>query len=324
MHLLTEKAFRFLINIFGCVFLFCLANLSIAKNTLFVLPDQGAQLLVDAIASAQSNLQITMYGFTNKKIARALIQQRQQGVHIQLLIESEPYKANNENTHIIQLLQAAGIEIHYASKKFALTHQKTLIIDQQRALILTDNFTYSGLYHQRNFIVDSDEANVVNPLIQLFNADWHDSTYIPEKNSVLMISPDNSWKTLSAFLRHTHAQLDIYASALTDKRIIHELLKQTATIRIIVAPSTKIFNQRKLCQHHIYIHELTKPTQHAKALLRDYDQKNELAYVGSVNLSYPSLSKNREVGILFSDKEAIAQLHTTFEKDWRNSHSICR
>ena len=73
----------------------------------------------------------------------------------------------------------------------------------------------------------------------------------------------------------------------------------------------------------IEVHQLKKLQQHAKALLRDYNHGNALAYVGSANLSYPSLSKNREVGLLLSDKTAIAKLNKTFETDWENSDSVC-
>ena len=40
------------------------------------------------------------------------------------------------------------------------------------------------------------------------------------------------------------------------------------------------------------------------------------AYTGSENLSYTSLNKNREVGVVLTEKLAISAMVTTFDKDW--------
>ncbi len=325
MHLLTGKILRLLINcILSGLLLFFFTSIS-AKTTLEALPHQGDQSVITAIKSAKHSIQITMYGFTDEKIAKALIQQQAHGVKVQLLIESEPYKASGENSHIIKQLKTAHIAIHYASSKFSLTHQKTILIDNKQAMVLTGNFTYSGFYHQRNIIVTTNNADIVENLNRLFIADWNQTNDSLLKNSSLVLSPDNSWAIFHTFIADTQQQLDIYALELTDKRVIRALLKKKSgvIIRIITSNPKNIIQKNKLCRQHIKIHQLKKLQQHAKALLRDYSRGKALAYVGSANLSYPGLSKNREVGLLFSDKTAIAKLNKTFEKDWRNSNSIC-
>lgn len=311
---------RFLISLL----LLCITSISFSKTQLIALPSQNEQALINIINSATNLIQITIYGFTDEKIAQALIQKQKNGVNVKILIEEQPYKANDENKKIINKLKNHDIKIHYTSKKFSLTHQKTILIDNQRAIILTDNFTYSGFHFQRNFILETDDTTIVKDLTRLFSADWNQTNYSLSKNPALVISPENSWKILNNLIRHTQKELDIYAAALTDKRIVHALLKQSdATIRIIISRNTKVFAKKSLCQHHIQIHYLKEIDQHAKALLRDYGQHNAFAYVGSANLTYPSLSKNREVGMTFSDKDAINKLHATFETDWKNSQSVC-
>jgi phosphatidylserine/phosphatidylglycerophosphate/cardiolipin synthase-like enzyme len=53
---------------------------------------------------------------------------------------------------------------------------------------------------------------------------------------------------------------------------------------------------------------------HVKAIIVD----EERAYFGSENLSWTSLSENREVGleILASDGEDVAAMEAVFESDW--------
>ncbi|MES2204948.1 MAG: phospholipase D-like domain-containing protein [Pseudomonadota bacterium] len=318
-RLWTENILRLLISLL----LFFSFVTSFAKTSLETLPHHGDQSIISELESAQNTLQITMYGFTDKKIAATLIKKQSQGVNVQLLIENEPYKASGENTQIIRQLKNAGIIIHNNSSTFSLTHQKTILIDQKRAMILTGNFTYSGVYHQRNFIITTDDTNVVKNLTELFEADWNQTHYFPAKNTAFITSPENSWQTLNQLINNTYQTLDIYALEVNDKRIIHALLKKNIKTRILISHSTRVIDKARLCQHRIAIHRLTKLDQHAKALLKDYGLNNALAYVGSANLTYSSLSKNREVGMLFSDKVALKKLNATFEKDWKNSISIC-
>ncbi len=306
----------------SCLLFFYFAT-GFAKTSLEALPHHGDQSIISELESAQNTIQITMYGFTNKKIASTLIKKQAQGVYVQLLIESEPYKAFGENSNIIRQLKNANIPVRYNSSRFSLTHQKTILLDKQRAMILTGNFTYSGVYRQRNFIVTTDDPKIIKNLNTLFEADWNHAQYTSSENTSFILSPENSWQALNRLIKNTHQTLDIYALELTDKRIIHALLEKNINTRILISHSTHVIDKTKLCQHHIKMHRLKELDQHAKALLKDYGLDDALAYVGSANLTYSSLSKNREVGMLFSDKVALKKFNATFENDWKNSTSIC-
>lgn len=313
----------FLIRYFLLIGLIFTFTLSLSQNSLLVLPSQESKIVISAIKEAKKNIYLTMYGFTDKKIADLLIEKQKNGVKVQLLIEKNPYKANGENRKILKKLKQAGIEIHYPSEDFAFLHQKTIVIDNNRAFILTGNFTYSGLYKQRNFILETKNKDIVAELTHLFNADWTKKKYLPNKQSTIILSPEMTWPKLNRFIKNSQQELNIYAAALSDKRIVQALIRQDIDIKIIISPETKIFNLNGLCKHQIHIHYLEKYQQHAKCLMRDYQTNNRLAYVGSANLSYSGLSKNRELGIFFSNPEATEKLHKTFEQDWTNSKALC-
>jgi phosphatidylserine/phosphatidylglycerophosphate/cardiolipin synthase-like enzyme len=51
---------------------------------------------------------------------------------------------------------------------------------------------------------------------------------------------------------------------------------------------------------------------HVKSIVVD----GARAYIGSENLSYTSLSKNREVGLGVTDAAAITSIAHTFDADW--------
>jgi phosphatidylserine/phosphatidylglycerophosphate/cardiolipin synthase-like enzyme len=53
---------------------------------------------------------------------------------------------------------------------------------------------------------------------------------------------------------------------------------------------------------------------HAKLIIAD-----QVAFVGSENMSYTSLNKNREVGALVFEPDAFAPIQSQFDTDWTNS-----
>src|SRR5258708_13804467 len=61
----------------------------------------------------------------------------------------------------------------------------------------------------------------------------------------------------------------------------------------------------------LFIRKDTKKYMHAKLILTE-----EMAFVGSQNLTPGGLAWNREVGILVSDTTALVQLKKAFETDW--------
>jgi phosphatidylserine/phosphatidylglycerophosphate/cardiolipin synthase-like enzyme len=56
---------------------------------------------------------------------------------------------------------------------------------------------------------------------------------------------------------------------------------------------------------------------HAKMMVANGAQ----AFVGSENFSSTSLDKNRELGILITDKSVITTLRATFQQDWSQSQA---
>jgi phosphatidylserine/phosphatidylglycerophosphate/cardiolipin synthase-like enzyme len=57
---------------------------------------------------------------------------------------------------------------------------------------------------------------------------------------------------------------------------------------------------------------MKEPGVHVKAVVVD----GTLAYAGSINLSWTSLTKNREVGLLITEPTNVAAMQTTMSHDW--------
>ena len=64
--------------------------------------------------------------------------------------------------------------------------------------------------------------------------------------------------------------------------------------------------------HGIEARHMMSPGVHLKAVVVD----DNLAYAGSLNLSWRSLTKNREVDLLITEPANVTAVHSTMTADW--------
>jgi phosphatidylserine/phosphatidylglycerophosphate/cardiolipin synthase-like enzyme len=220
---------------------------------------------------------------------------------------------------------AADIPVHWASPRFRLTHEKSMIVDGATAYIMTTNFTRSAFTHNREFAVVDHDARDVAALRALFSADWNDRPYAP-RDPNLPVSPADARPLLTALIRSARHALDVYAEELQDtsmERALAAAARHGVRVRVILpAPSGPDYDARgvaliraagvqvhRLRQSYLYVH--------AKAIIAD----SRRAFVGSENLSTASLDHNREVGVIVADPRAIQTLESTFDRDWARHRS---
>ena len=110
--------------------------------TLITEPEQGIGSILEMISNSKSSIDLVMYEFKDKGIADALIDAEKRGVSVRVILNGG-YKGKIEsmNEPAYQYLESSGVSVHFAPSYFALTHQKTLIVDKNQAMIMTFNFT---------------------------------------------------------------------------------------------------------------------------------------------------------------------------------------
>jgi len=95
------------------------------------------RLILKAIAQAKQAIWVQAYSFTSKPVAQALIQACRQGVDVRVLCD----KSQFTNPHsVVPQLKQAGIEVA-PDRVAGLAHNKILLIDKNRLLIGSYNFT---------------------------------------------------------------------------------------------------------------------------------------------------------------------------------------
>lgn len=309
-------------TLFFAIVFFCLSlQYVFAKEAIYTLPEEGDEPILSAIHQAGTSLELVMYTFTHKSIVQALIQAKKRGVKEYILLEKAPYKSERLNDDNLKRLTQAGIEVHFTPPYFKLTHQKSLIVDDRKAYILTNNFTYSGFNKQRNFIYVSDDKNIISEMKQVFFADYYQNP-IKILSSKLVWSPDNSAVELLKLIRHARWSIDAYVSSINNPSII-QALKAAADkgikVRMVLSKQERD-RQRALVKQFLRSGIKVKEMRnvHAKAFIIDANYKSAKAYIGSQNLTSTSLYKNRELGTIIEEPYWVNYLTQVFSRDFHS------
>jgi cardiolipin synthase A/B len=288
---------------------------------LIVEPDDGVRVVTRPIRDATSSIWLTMYLLTNRTIIHDLEYAHASGVQVRVILEPHPYGTlGDANRYAYNNLMAADIPVHWASPRFRLTHEKSMLVDGSTAYIMTTNFTRSAFKANREFDVVDHDARDVAALGALFSADWNDRPYAP-RDLNLPVSPADARPLLTALIRSARHMLDVYAEELQDtgmERALAATARRGVRVRVILpapsGPDRDAPGVARISAAGAQVHRLPQSYLyvHAKAIVAD----GRRAFVGSENLSTASLDHNREVGVIVADPGAIQTLESTFDGDW--------
>src|SRR6266852_584547 len=112
---------------------------------LFVEPDDGEQVITNAIRNAQKSVWLEIYILTDRNVIRALEEAANRGIDVRVMLEPHPFGGGGSPARTMDELKAAGAKVEDSNPSFALTHEKGMIVDGTTAFIMTSNFTRSAL-----------------------------------------------------------------------------------------------------------------------------------------------------------------------------------
>lgn len=286
---------------------------------LFIEPQDGYTPIVDAIDNARRSIRVKAYLLTSSDIIDALQAAARRGVSVRLLLEHHPH-GGSVDLDLIAALQRQGVIVKEDSQAFTHMHEKTLVIDDETAIIMTGNLTASAFRSNREYGVIVWQPQDVSELIAVFEADWARQE-VDLSDSRLIWSPDNARERILALIDQSTVSLDIEHQNMQDVEIVRRLedaLARGVRLRLICTPGDPIERdpdepgRQALRRAGAQIRYLYEPYVHAKVLVVD----GRLAMVGSQNLTSVSLDFNREAAIVFEQASAVDQLLAQFRADW--------
>jgi phosphatidylserine/phosphatidylglycerophosphate/cardiolipin synthase-like enzyme len=272
---------------------------------LIIEPDDGVAPLLTAIKGAKTSAEIVIFRFDHDELESALSSAAARGVKVQALIAAIS-RGDEENLRKLEMrFLEAGITVARTADDLSRYHDKLLIIDRRVLYALSFNYTRLDIDQSRGFGIITRNATLVQEAVKLFEADCQRTPYSPTVDTFI-VSPANSRRTLTMFLKNAKEQLLIYDPEISDEDmidILHDRSGAGVDVRII---------GRVTERGQLSVRELAGLRLHTRTIICD----GRRAAVGSQSLRSAELDGRREVGLIVSERRVVKRLMDTFEADW--------
>jgi phosphatidylserine/phosphatidylglycerophosphate/cardiolipin synthase-like enzyme len=300
------------------------------SRSIIVLPDDSAKPLLEAIANAVKSIRIKMFLFSDPSLLQAVIDAQHRGVDVRIMLNPERRDGEKENANTRKKLTDAGVHVIDSNPQFDVTHEKSMVIDDETAFVQSLNWETKNLTVTRDYAVVTSHKHEVEEIAQCFDADWNRTKFDAGDHSHLIWCIGNGRLRLSKFIDESKHSLWVQNERYQDPVIIEHLIrayKRGVKVHIMARPPDKlkkgkleegVSGLRSLQDLGIKIHKLKKIKLHAKLLLAD----ESVAIVGSINLAPGSFDSRRELAIEVSDEHITHRIHKTLQEDWANSHPL--
>jgi hypothetical protein len=216
------------------------------------------------------------------------------------------------------------IKVAWCSPTYTYTHQKTLVIDRSKAVIMTANLTARYYPTTRDFLVVDSRRADVTAIVKVFNADYAHRPAHPGDGRDLVWSPTDSQEKLLALINGATGSLRIYSEEMGDTTMEDALIaaaKRGVSVRICGENQGGEFDSdfARLARGGVrisYYHSSSGFYIHGKIIEADYGTRHAKVFIGSENLSNTSLNQNRELGLITASHAVVSSIAGTFAIDF--------
>jgi cardiolipin synthase A/B len=301
-----------------------------ASRTIIVLPDDTKKPIVDAINSAKKSIRIKMFVFSDPDLINAVIAARARGVDVQVMLNPSRRSGEEENGETRKLLETAGITVKDSNPKFGITHEKSMVIDDETAFIKSLNWATKNLTVTRDYAITTSHKHEVDEVVAGFTADWDRTDFDPGEHAHMIWCTGNGRDRIARFIDEAKHTLFVQNERYQDSVIIERLVRAaTRGVKVhIMARPPHALKKEKLVEGvgglrimddvGIKIHTLRHLKLHGKMLIADGCR----AIVGSINLAPGSFDDRRELAIEVHDEDVVERLQQIAHEDWTNSHPL--
>jgi cardiolipin synthase A/B len=299
----------------------------IGEAQAIVEPPDGSGPVLELIDRAKETICVKMFTFTSDDVAASLVVAQKRGVGVQVMLNPARSSGSRANDDMKQRLEAGGIAVAWCSPAFAVTHEKSMVIDSRIALIATFNFGIKYFTLTRDYGIVTKDHTVVAEIERCFQADWDRRDFAPRERSAMLWSNAGSRALMCAFIDQAKHTLDVQHPKFVDAVVLDRLMQayeRGVRVRVICGGKHGIstwdildtFASLRLMRRcGIRIRKQKHLRLHAKLLLAD----GKSALVGSMNIDRSAFDLRRELGCFVNDPQAVAALHDCFTEDWHEA-----
>lgn len=294
------------------------------------MPDDTRKPIVDSIDSAKNSIKIKMFVFSDPDLIDAVIAAKARGVNVQVMLNPARRSGEEDNVDTRKKLEAAGIEVKDSNPAFGLTHEKSMVIDDETGFIKSLNWATKNLTETRDYAITTNHPHEVNEMVACFTADWERTEFNLGDKAHMIWCKGNGRDRIAHFIDEAKHTLFVQNERYQDSVIIERLVRAAERgVKVhVMARKPHSLKKDKLVEAvgglrimddvGIKIHTLRHLKLHGKMLIADGTH----AIVGSINLAPGSFDDRRELAIEVHDEDIVERLHNIAKADWENSHPL--
>jgi phosphatidylserine/phosphatidylglycerophosphate/cardiolipin synthase-like enzyme len=299
-------------------------------RSLIVLPDDTAQPILAAIQDASRTLRVKMFVFSDPSLLMAVIAARRRGVKVRVMLNPARRSGEHDNEATRKALERADIDVKDANPAFDLTHEKSMVVDDETAFVKSLNWATTNLTETRDYAVVTTHGHDVAEILECFEADWHRQAFEPRDKGHVVWCPGPGRDRLCRFIDEARHRLFVQNERFQDMVIVERLVRAARRgVKVdVMARAPHTLKREKLVEGvgglrimddvGVKIHKLKHLRLHGKMLLAD----GVAAFVGSINFAAGSLDGRRELAIEVRDDDVVDRLHKVARHDWEHSHPL--
>ena len=300
------------------------------SHQLIVLPEQTAKPILDAIHAAKKSLRVKMFVFSHPKLLDAVIKARKRGVEVRVMLNRARRSGEEDNESTARKLQGSDVEVIDANPAFDVTHEKSMVVDDEIAFIQSLNWVPKNLTGTRDYAVITTHRPEVQEVIECFEADWARKPFDVDHNTLLIWCNGNGRERIARFIDDAKHSLFLQNERYQDAVIIERLVRAKARgvkVHVMARPPHKlkpdkliegVGGLRIMDDVGIKVHKLKHLKLHGKMLLADGSR----AIIGSINLAPGSFDSRRELAIEVRKDDIAERLQKIAHHDWKHSHPL--
>lgn len=147
----------------------------------FSFPESDGGPVIEAIQQAQDSILVSMYDMDDRGVASALRDACVRGLEVRLLMEGSPAGGmDTDELGILKSLSMSGAEVDIIKstdsyKRFSYLHAKYAVIDDEKVIVTSENWTESGFHSNRGWGTIVTDAGFAGYIAAVFESDSHGS-----------------------------------------------------------------------------------------------------------------------------------------------------
>ncbi len=257
-------------------------------NSVLVSPVNTTKI-VDYVKSAKKAVYMEVYVFTYKPLADALVEAARRGVDVYVVLSARVFGGvPQEARNIAKYLEENGVKVRW-NGDFPNVHTKLYVIDNETVIIGNINPTTTGFRQNKGVMLVIRNATLARQLATIVLNDFH-GRYPRYNFPGVLVSPINSQEGLERILTQRGDLYIAMEQIYMDSGLVPYILQYPRYFAVVARTDADI---RAAVDQNLV----------AKIIV-----VGPYVYVGSINIGYYSIQRNREVGLLIYNPQLADRL----------------